>query len=46
MELLDIDVIVDLLQYGSLTLLLGVLVITPIELILYGVMKAVAFFRL
>lgn len=46
MTLLDIDMIVDLLQYGSLALLLGVLVITPIELIIYGVMKAVAFFRL
>lgn len=46
MELLDINMIVDLLHYGFLSLLLGVLLITPIELMIYGVMKAVAFFRL
>lgn len=46
MEFLDVELISLLLKYGSFSLALGILVVMPIELIVYGIMKAVAFFRL
>lgn len=46
MELLDIEVIKVLLQYGSLSLVFGMITIMPLELLIYGVMKAFSFFRL
>lgn len=46
MELLNIDDIQILLEYGSLALIMGVVMIMVFELLIYGVVKAIGFFRL
>lgn len=46
MELIQVDVLKSLLSYGSFAMVLGMLLIIPLELIVYGVVKALGFFRL
>lgn len=46
MDLLDVGLVKDLLQYGSLAMVFGMITIMPLELIVYGVVKAFHFFRL
>lgn len=46
MELIQTDVLKDLLEYGSYALILGCCLIIPLELIVYGIVKAMGFFRL
>lgn len=46
MELLNPDLVKNLLEYGSMALVFGFITIVPIELIIYGVMKAISWFRL
>lgn len=46
MELIQVDVLKDLINYGSFAMLLGMLLIIPLELVVYGVIKALGFFKL
>lgn len=46
MELIDTGLLKELLSYGSFAMILGMLLIVPLELILYGVIKAFGFFKL
>lgn len=46
MELLNPDLVKNLLEYGVMALVFGFITIVPIELIIYGVMKAISWFRL
>lgn len=46
MELIQVDVLKTLLSYGSFAMVLGMLLIIPLELIVYGVIKALGFFKL
>lgn len=46
MELLDIDTIQVLLKYGSFALTFGIVIIISFELFIFGVVKAISFFRL
>lgn len=46
MDLLDPDLVITFMEYGSIALGFGILVIAPMELLVYGVVKAVKFFRL
>ena len=46
MELIQVDVLKVLLGYGSLAMVLGMLLIIPLELVVYGVIKALGFFKL
>ncbi len=40
MELLDINLVKDLLGYGFLAMGFGIVIIAPIELLIFGVIKA------
>lgn len=46
MELLNPDLVKNLLEYAAMALVFGFITIVPIELIIYGVMKAISWFRL
>lgn len=46
MELLNPDLVVTFMKYGSMALVFGFITIVPIELIIYGVVKALSWFRL
>lgn len=46
MELIQIDLLKSLLSYGSFAMILGMLLVIPLELIVYAVIKAIGFFRL
>ena len=46
MELLNPDLVKNLLEYGAMALVFGFITIVPIELIIYGVVKALSWFRL
>ena len=46
MELLNPDLVKNLLEYGAMAFVFGFITIVPIELIIYGVMKAISWFRL
>ena len=44
--LLDPDLVINFLHYGFLALGFGILIVGVLELIAYGVFKAMSFFRL
>lgn len=46
LKLIDPDLVVSLLKYGSYAMGFGILVVAPVELLIYGVFKAMGFFRL
>ena len=46
LALVNPDVVTEILKYGFFALGSGMLLIIPLELILYGIMKAFSFFRL
>ena len=46
MDLLNPDLVVTLMKYGAMALVFGFITIAPIELIIYGVVKALSWFRL
>lgn len=46
MELLNPDLVVTFMKYGAMALVFGFITIVPIELIIYGVVKALSWFRL
>lgn len=46
MELLNPDLVKNLLEYGGMAIIFGFITIVPIEIIVYGVMKAISWFRL
>ena len=46
MALLDPDLVINFLHYGFLALGFGILIVGVLELIAYGVFKAMSFFRL
>lgn len=46
MELLDVEIVKILLEYGSFSMLFGIIMIMPLELLVFGVVKAIHFFRL
>lgn len=45
-DLINIDVVTELLKFSSLAMVLGIMTILCIELISYGVMKALSWLRL
>ena len=45
MELLNPNLVVTFMKYGAMALVFGFITIVPIELIIYGVMKAISWFR-
>lgn len=46
MELLNPDLVKNLLEYGGMAIIFGFITIVPIEIIVYGVMKAISWFKL
>lgn len=46
MELLDPGSVVLLVRYGGTALLLGILLVAPLELLVYGAVRAMGFLRL
>ena len=46
LKLIDPDLVVSLLKYGSYAMGFGILVVAPAELLIYGALKAMGFFRL
>lgn len=46
MDLLTPDLVVILMKYGAMALVFGFITIVPMEIIVYGVMKAISWFKL
>ena len=46
LKLIDPDLVVSLIKYGSYAMVFGILVVAPAELLIYGAFKAMGFFRL
>lgn len=46
MDLLNPDLVVILMKYGAMALVFGFITIVPMEIIVYGVMKAISWFKL
>lgn len=46
MDYLNPNLVKDLLEYGAMAIVFGFITIVPMEIIVYGVMKAISWFRL
>ena len=46
MELIQTDVIMELVEYGGMALVIGAVTIITVELLAYGIVKALGFLRL